>query len=238
MTGIIEVFKKEASATQENIEDLKEKVKDLVFDLKTPEGFKAAKDTRAECKSITDKISRIAIDTKNEIDGERKKLTKEVEGIYSGITSPLKIEEDQRKADKKKLDDKKKAAEQAIRDSIDGIRAFAHDLYSKTSQEVQETIEAISTIDVTQFGKLQDEAKRVKKETIDLLGGALPLIIQKENTPKVQPIQKPAPEVTKENVWAPPKTTLHGKLLEWMEVNAIYGNSAEELLAIIEEIKN
>ena len=238
MTTLIALFEKQADLTQEKLKALDEKVSGLVFDLSTPEGFKAAKETRSECKAITEKVARIAIDTKKEIDGERKSLIEKVETIYSGVITPLEEEEKKRKDEKKKKDDAKKAAEKAIRDQIDDIRAFAQDIYSKTSQEVQDTIEAISTIDVTQFGKLQEEATRVKKETINLLGGALSLIIQNENTPKAQPTKTPEPDVEPEPVIMREtlpgvSSTLLGELWIWFEEKGLSYDDFEEVETII-----
>lgn len=200
MTTLIKLFEEKADLTQEKLEALKQRVEGLVFDLSTKDGFAAAKETRKECKTILEKIDRAAIDYKNEVDAARKGLKKNVEEIYTSTTTPLEEEESRRKAEKKKKEDEKKAAEQAIREQIDGIRVFAQNVYTMSSQEVQDTIEAISTIDITQFGKLQDEADRAKKETISILGSALPLIIKSESAPKPQPVaEQPAP--AEKTIW-------------------------------------
>lgn len=174
MSNIAElVFQEEL--TEAGLQELRSKYPaSLVVDMSDDEQFKAARKTRTEMNKLTEAINRRRIDVCNEIKSRGDNLVKQVEEIYSVIVQPFEVEDQRRKeiaAEEKRKRDALLAQERAQINSIAGAVA---DCLGKSSQYIQDTIEAIDLIETAGFDKeLIHEAIEAKQKTLSALGAAL-----------------------------------------------------------------
>jgi len=180
-TKLTAAFETELNLTEQGFSELTEQKKGLVIDVSTEAGFKLARKERSEQNGTLKDIDRLAVDGKTAIDSVRNTLKERVIGIYAPIVTAFEAENIKRKEAEAKKKEKEAERIKAIRDQINGIRLWANNLTGKASSEIQDIIEAVYMIDVSEnFAELTQEALTVKKETLGELTLALSSTIQNE----------------------------------------------------------
>jgi len=180
--SLVEAFKKELSLTEKGLAELTEKKKGLVIDVSTDDGFKLARKERTEQNKLLERIDRIGIDGKKAVDDARGALKESIIEIYSSTVTAFEAEDVRRKQEEKRKKEEEENRINGIREEINGIRLFSSNLHGKPSQELQEIIEAVDMIDVSEsFAELTQEALTTKTETLSELNHALVTAIQNEN---------------------------------------------------------
>ena len=178
---IVTAFETELNLTEEGFIKLTEQKNGLVIDVKTTEGFKLARKERTERNKTIEGVDRLAIDGKTAVDEARNVLKERINKIYAPIVTAFEVEDLRQKEEKKKKAQDEAERIEKIRDQINSIRLFATNLIGQTSEGLQEIIEAVDMIDVSEsFAELTQDAMSVKKETLADLNQALASAIQNE----------------------------------------------------------
>lgn len=160
---------------------------DLVFDMTDDAVFSAARKVRTERNKLVEAINRKRIDFCAEVKTHGDNLVTEINKIYDVSVKPFELEDERRKkieADKKALYESTIAAE---RKKIKEIGDWVSFCVGKSSDEIQNVIEAVDMIDAAGFHKdVIHEAIEVKTSTLSLLGQSLSQVLQNESAAKAQ----------------------------------------------------
>lgn len=198
-TKLVKAFETELNLTEEGFIELTEQKKGLVIDVKTEEGFKLARKERTERNKTIEGVDRLAIDGKAAVDEARNILKDRINKIYAPTVTSFEAEELRRKEEKKRIAKEEAERIEKIREQINSIRQFSNNLFGKSSEELQGTIEAVDMIDVSEnFAELTQEAMAVKKETLAELNQALSSAIQNEQLEEEREILRQEREAQEE----------------------------------------
>lgn len=179
--NIVQAFEQELNLTEQGLLELIEQKKGLIIDVNTEAGFKLARKERTEQNKIIKNIDDLAITGKKSVDKARSVLKDRVFSIYAPTVTAFEAENLRRQ----EVEAQKKLKEEnrinTMRERINNIRKLSTDLFDKSSTELQDIIEAVDMIDVSEdFAELTQEALMVKKETLTVLSQALTSSLQSE----------------------------------------------------------
>lgn len=180
-TKLVAAFENELNLTEQGFIELASQKEGLVIDVKTEAGFKLARKERTEQNKILKNIDDLAISGKRSVDDARNTLKERVSNIYLPIVSAFEAEQEIRKEAARLKAEAEAERVNNIRAEIEGIRQFSMNLTGKDKDELQDIIEAVDMIDVSEnFAELTQEAMQIKKETLSELNLALSAAIQAE----------------------------------------------------------
>ena len=180
-TKLVAAFENELNLTEHGLIELANQKKGLAIDVKTEDGFKLARKERTEQNKILKNIDDLAISGKRSVDDARNTLKERVSNIYLPIVSAFEAEQEIRKEAARLKAEAEAERVNNIKVQIEGIRQFSMNLTGKGTKELQEIIEAVDMIDVSEnFAELTQEAMQIKKETLSELNLALSAAIQAE----------------------------------------------------------
>lgn len=128
----------EYSQTEQALAGLREKYKDVVFDVSTGKGMTAAKEARAELRGLRttlekkrQEIKAPALERCRMIDTEAKRITAELSKLEDPIDERIKAEEARKEEERLAKLEAERVRLQAINDKIDAIRALPGTLIGK-----------------------------------------------------------------------------------------------------------
>jgi predicted esterase YcpF (UPF0227 family) len=179
--NITKAMQVELSLTEQDLIALEERKSNLVLDVTSEAGYKAARKERTERNGITKGIANLAIAGKKAIDEVRHQLVDRVENSYTGIIMPLEVEEVKRKAaaDLKKQKEAERVA--AIQRSIDVLFEMKAQAADMDSEGIAGIIEAVDLIDCSEgFDELTQEALQAQKLVLSDLSIMLNQAISQE----------------------------------------------------------
>jgi predicted esterase YcpF (UPF0227 family) len=179
--NITKAMQVELSLTEQDLIALEERKSNLVLDVTSEAGYKAARKERTERNGITKGIANLAIAGKKAIDEVRHQLIDRVENSYTGIIMPLEVEEVKRKAeaDLKKQKEAERIA--AIQRSIDVLFEMKAQAVDMDSEGIAGIIEAVDLIDCSEgFDELTQEALQAQKLVLSDLSIMLNQAISQE----------------------------------------------------------
>lgn len=134
----------EYTQTEQALAHLREKYKNVVFDVSTPKGMAAAKEARAELRSLRTTLEKKRVEIKapalercRAIDSEAKRITGELAKLEDPIDDRIKAEEARKEEERLARLEAERQRVQAIADKIDGIRALPATLVGKPSVIIQ-----------------------------------------------------------------------------------------------------
>lgn len=178
---LVQAFETELNLTEQGLRELSEQKKGLVIDVTTESGFKLARKERTEQNKLLKNIDDLAISGKRSVDDARGILKERVTEIYAPNVTAFEAEDIRRKEEAKRLEQIEAERLQNMRNQINSISAFAMNANVKSVAELQDIIEAVDMIDVSEnFAELTQEALAVKKETLASLNISLMSAIQNE----------------------------------------------------------
>lgn len=167
----------EYSKTEAGLAALRERMEGVAYDLTTTKGMTIAKADRAEVRGLRTGLeaTRKAIKAPalahcKLIDDEAKRITAALLELEEPIDQQIKARETE-------IEEARLAKEAAERDRINGIKRRIDDLRifatnaskCRTSAAIQTLIDNLAAIEMTGFEEFEDEAKFVRKSTMEAM---------------------------------------------------------------------
>jgi hypothetical protein len=158
----------EYSQTEQALAALREKYKDVVFDVSTGKGMTAAKEARAELRGLRTTLEKKRVEIKapalercRMIDAEAKRITAELSKLEDPIDERIKAEEARKEEERLARLEAERQRLQAINDKIDAIRALPATLVGKPSVIIQGQLAKLraQTLDQAEFAELLPTAQ-------------------------------------------------------------------------------
>lgn len=149
-------------------------------ELEEPENYEYAKEACKELAKRRNAVDKASTSLKKPYLEAQRKINAEAKSIKERI---LEIEEPIKSA-LKQFDDKAKRAEEErknkIYSAIEEIRATAFRHADKTSEEIEQEIERLNTMDFSLFMEHEIDAMKARNEAVKMLGICLETAIRKE----------------------------------------------------------
>jgi len=167
----------EYSATEQALAELRQKYETVVFDVKATKGMAAAKDARAELRSIRTTLEKKRVEIKlpalercRLIDAEAKRITGELAKLEDPIDDAIKVEEARKEAERAEKARLAEEAARAVRASLEAIRQRPLTMIGKSASEIAALIENTKALEFSALPEqVQAEAIQLRDEAIEKL---------------------------------------------------------------------
>jgi IgA-specific serine endopeptidase len=165
----------EYSRVEAGLADLRERYSNVVFDLTTTAGDKAARAARKELVTTRTTIESIRKEAKAPLLAKAKLLDDEAKRITAEIVALEAPIDEQIKDDEKRREEKRAAREAAERARVDRIRSKMSDIASATAgcasasaEEISAVIRLLESIQITEedYAEFVDEAEVVRLRAV------------------------------------------------------------------------
>jgi colicin import membrane protein len=179
MTAIVEYSQTEAALAA-----LKEKHKDVVFDMKTTAGDKAAREARAELVSLRTTLEKKRVELKapilqqgRDLDEEAKRIELEIIALEKPIDAQIKADEQRREEERQqRIRNEEIKARMEIerierhRKAINEIASYTLKMVGKSVAEIEALIEELRVKTIgPAFDEFENEAAETKEATIYMM---------------------------------------------------------------------
>ena len=172
----------ELSVIETGIADLRQKYKDVVFDVATTKGMDEAKKARVAIRDPRYKVPHIVKAKKaelkkisDEIVSTGERIVTELKALEDPIDGQITAEEERKEAEKQRKIEEERLRIAAIRDRISFISAVPVNMVGKGSDELVAAIATATAtvVDEENFGEFVDEAAALLSSVVEKLNAML-----------------------------------------------------------------
>lgn len=189
MDHVVAIF--DEAVTQQALEDIESKHKDLVHDFTNEEEFKAARKIRTEMNKLLDQVDRVGIDAAKEVTDKRNYLKEQIEKAYSGTVAPFLLEDGKRKAEAARIKKEKEDRIAEQKQKLDMIKGSSARAIHLSIDEINEILQDVMDIDIDFFDDdLKQEAEAAKNISLAQLQDAYKFAKQKDEMRKEREIRE------------------------------------------------
>ncbi|MDE1139919.1 MAG: hypothetical protein PW999_09750 [Paraburkholderia tropica] len=162
----------------------------VTFDITTAAGMKTAVEWRAKfrdeiriaCENARKERKAPILEIGRLLDGKAKEIAEEVAPYESRFDSAIKAEEARKEAEKQAKAEAERVRVNTIRESIDGIKAYAANAVGRTSVQIAAMVETLEAVEVSLeiYQEFAGECEVAKIATLAKLGEMLSAQIAQE----------------------------------------------------------
>lgn len=164
----------EYTETEAGLAKLREKYSAVVFDVTKPKEMVAAKEARAELRTLRVALEKKRVEIKlpalqrcRLIDDEAKRITAELSKLEDPIDETIKAEEGRKEAERIESARLAELAARELRTKLDAIRARPLQVIGKPAEAIRAAVEETRALTVDGFPEhLQAEATQVRDEAV------------------------------------------------------------------------
>lgn len=160
------------------LQDLKSRYHGVVFDLATPAGIKQAKEARAEIKGYRVELEKTRVAIKADaleqcrlIDSEAKRIKDALEELEIPIDQQIKAEEKRKEDERLAAEQAEMARVQSIQQRIIHLRNIPVAMSGKSSEDIRDALHELTDlrVDSDSYAEFIDHAQAAKAEAITAL---------------------------------------------------------------------
>jgi hypothetical protein len=170
----------EYTQTEAALAELRGRLKNVVFDVKTTAGDKAARAARKELVTLRTSLDekRLELNAKDQErirgrNAEAKRITTEIEALEAPLDKQIKAEEERKAAEKKAREEIERQRIAALQTRVDEIRQYPLEIMGASSEHIESIIKKVVDLAVDDtFQELKQQAEGAKATTLIRLRAA------------------------------------------------------------------
>lgn len=168
----------EYSTTEAGLQELRQRMQGVVYDVATTAGMKQAKEDRRECVSLRTSLEAMrkeikapALERCKAIDSEAKRITEEILKLETPIDETIKAEEAKKAAEKAEKERIEKDRVEGIKAKIEIIKGYPLKAIDVTAARLAEVLPGVENLNITEeeYQEFTAEAQFALMESVSRL---------------------------------------------------------------------